>query len=197
MAVLLNQTSNLRFRIELLRRLSDGTTRPASLEMRVGLDRYQHRAGSEHAFVPMLDVPRATLLDMDLIQFLQALEQLLERLEELDQVHVQERGARHIQHGDESVLAAGAVLVTVETHAHLQRRRPRRAVRKPAQQLDAEAQVAGLVEQHRHGWSCYMRALHATPAAADAVGRPLLPLLDRVRRLAARVRLFRSAALVV
>src|SRR2546421_8999800 len=78
MAVLLNQTSNLRFRIELLRRLSDGTTRPASLEMRVGLDRYQHRAGSEHAFVPMLDVPRATLLDMDLIQFLQALEELLD-----------------------------------------------------------------------------------------------------------------------
>src|SRR2546425_8789779 len=78
MAVLLNQTSNLRFRIELLRRLSDGTTRPASLEMRVGLDRYQHRAGSEHAFVPMLDIPRATLLDMDLIQFLQTLEELLD-----------------------------------------------------------------------------------------------------------------------
>ena len=42
-----------------------------------------------------------------------------------------------------------------------------------------------------------MRALHATPAADDAVGRPLLPLLDRVRHLAARLRLFRSAALVV
>jgi len=78
MAVLLNQTSNLRFRIELLRRLSDGTTKPASLEMRVGLDRYQHRAGGQHAFVPMLDVPRATLLDMDLIEFLQALEELLD-----------------------------------------------------------------------------------------------------------------------
>jgi hypothetical protein len=78
MAVLLNQASNLRFRIELLRRLSDGTTRPASLEMRVGLDRYQHRAGAEHGFVPMLDVPRATLLDMDLIQFLQGLEELLD-----------------------------------------------------------------------------------------------------------------------
>jgi hypothetical protein len=46
--------------------------------MRVGLDRYQHRAGGEHAFVPMLDVPRATLLDMDLIQFLQSLEELLD-----------------------------------------------------------------------------------------------------------------------
>src|SRR2546428_6848539 len=78
MAVLLNQTSNLRLRIELLRRISDGTTSPASLEMRVGVDRYQHQPGGKHAFAPMLDVPRATLLDMDLIQFIQALEQLLD-----------------------------------------------------------------------------------------------------------------------
>jgi len=78
MAVLLNQTSNLRLRIELLRRISDGTVRPASLEMRVALERYQHRPNREHAFVPLLDVPRATLLDMDLIQFLQSLEELLE-----------------------------------------------------------------------------------------------------------------------
>jgi hypothetical protein len=78
MAVLLNQTSNLRLRIELLRRLSDGTTRPASLEMRVAVDRYQHRPDREHAFVPLLDVPGATLLDMDLIQFLQSLEELLD-----------------------------------------------------------------------------------------------------------------------
>jgi hypothetical protein len=78
MAVLLNQTSNLRLRIELVRRLSDGTTKPASLEMQVGVDRYQHRPGGEHRFVPMLDVPRATLLDMDLIQFLQSLEELLD-----------------------------------------------------------------------------------------------------------------------
>jgi hypothetical protein len=78
MAVLLNQTSNLRLRIELLRRLSDGATAPASLEMRVAVERYQHRPTGDHAFVPMLDVPRATLLDMDLIQFLQSLEELLE-----------------------------------------------------------------------------------------------------------------------
>ena len=78
MAVLLNQTSNLRLRIELVRRLSDGTTRPASLEMRVAVERYQHRPGGEHGFVPMLEVPRATLLDMDLIQFLQSLEELLD-----------------------------------------------------------------------------------------------------------------------
>lgn len=78
MAMLLNQTSNLRLRIELLRRISDGATKPAALEMRVGVDGYQHRPGGEHAFVPMLDVPRATLLDMDLIQFLQGLEELLD-----------------------------------------------------------------------------------------------------------------------
>jgi hypothetical protein len=77
-AVLLNQTSNLRLRIELIRRISDGTTRPASLEMHVAVDRYQHRPGGEHAFLPLLDVPRATLLDMDLIHFLQALEELLD-----------------------------------------------------------------------------------------------------------------------
>ncbi|HTO96028.1 MAG TPA: hypothetical protein VMK66_03200 [Myxococcales bacterium] len=78
MAVLLNQTSNLRLRLSLRRRLSDGTVAPASLEMAVGVDRYQHREEGEHAFVPMLHVERATLLDMDLIQFLQALEELLE-----------------------------------------------------------------------------------------------------------------------
>jgi len=78
MAVLLNQTSNLRLRIDLLRRLSDGIRSPASLEMSVGVDCYQHRSSGEHAFVPLLDVPRATLLDMDLIQFLQSLEELLD-----------------------------------------------------------------------------------------------------------------------
>ena len=78
MAVLLNQTSNLRVRLSLLRRVSDGTTKPASLEMQVGVDRYEHRPGGEHAFVPMLEVKRAALLDMDLIQFLQSLEELLD-----------------------------------------------------------------------------------------------------------------------
>jgi len=74
-AVLLNQTSNLRARIELVRRLSDGLRSPASLEMRVSVDRYRHEG---HAFVPLLEVPKATLLDMDLIQFLQSLEELLD-----------------------------------------------------------------------------------------------------------------------
>jgi hypothetical protein len=77
-AVLLNQTSNLRARIELLRRTSDGVRTPAALEMRVGVDRYQHRTSGEHSFLPILDIPRATLLDMDLIQFLQSLEELLD-----------------------------------------------------------------------------------------------------------------------
>ena len=73
MAVLLNQTSNLRARIEFLRRSSDGSRSPAALEMRLSVDRYR-----KPDFVPLLEVPRATLLDMDLIQFLQALEELLE-----------------------------------------------------------------------------------------------------------------------
>ena len=75
MAVLLNQTSNLAVRIELLRRLSDGTRSPAALEMRVAVDRYQH---ATHGFAPLLEVARATLLDMDLIQFVEALEGLFE-----------------------------------------------------------------------------------------------------------------------
>jgi hypothetical protein len=75
MAVLLNQTSNLRARIELVRRLSDGQASPASLEMRVAVDRYLH---ASHGFAPLLEVPRATLLDMDLIQFLQQLEEMLD-----------------------------------------------------------------------------------------------------------------------
>ncbi len=78
MAVLLNQTSNLRLRLELVRRLSTGETAPASLEMRVAIDRYQHRESGEHAFAPLIAIERATLLDMDLIQFLQSLEELLD-----------------------------------------------------------------------------------------------------------------------
>ena len=73
MAVLLNQTSNLRARVELLERLSDGSRTPASLRMRLTVDRWQ-----KPGFVPLLEVPRFTVLDMDLIQFLQALEELLD-----------------------------------------------------------------------------------------------------------------------
>jgi len=73
MAVLLNQTSNLRARLELARRLSDGSRTPAALEMRLWVERYR-----KPQFVPLLEVPRATLLDMDLIQFLQSLEELFD-----------------------------------------------------------------------------------------------------------------------
>ena len=80
MAVLLNQTSNLRFRLELLRRLSDGVDRPASLEIEAAVERYRHRPVSgEHAFVPVLRIAKATLLDMDLIQFIEQLEGMLDR----------------------------------------------------------------------------------------------------------------------
>jgi hypothetical protein len=75
MAVLLNQTSNLQLRLELLERLSDGTRQPASLAMRVSIERYRKEP---RGFVSMLAVPRATLLDMDLIQFLRALEELFD-----------------------------------------------------------------------------------------------------------------------
>lgn len=71
--MLLNQTSNLRARVELLERLSDGARAPASLRMRLTVDRYL-----KPDFAPMLEVASATLLDMDLIQFLQALEELLD-----------------------------------------------------------------------------------------------------------------------
>jgi hypothetical protein len=57
MAILLNQVSNLRMRLDLLQRLSDGIQSPASLRM--------------------VSVPAATLLDLDLIRFLHALEELL------------------------------------------------------------------------------------------------------------------------
>jgi hypothetical protein len=75
MAVLLNQTSNLQLRIEFLERISDGTRQPASLAMRVSVERYRNEP---RGFVTMMAVPRATLLDMDLIQFLQAFEELLD-----------------------------------------------------------------------------------------------------------------------
>jgi len=75
MAVLLNQASTLCVRIELLRRISDGTRSPAALEMEVAVERYQTQG---HRFEPMSRVAKATVLDMDLIQFLQALEELLD-----------------------------------------------------------------------------------------------------------------------
>src|SRR5205085_5396470 len=80
MAVLLNQTSNLRLRLELSRRLSDGVERPASLEFTAALERYKHLAAGErgeHRFVPMLALSGKPLLDMDLMTFLEQLEQLL------------------------------------------------------------------------------------------------------------------------
>ena len=75
MAVLLNQTSNLQLRLDLRRRLSDGARTPAALEMSVAVERYLQDG---HRFAPLLAVPAATLLDLDLIHFLQQLEELLE-----------------------------------------------------------------------------------------------------------------------
>src|SRR5947208_16712576 len=80
MAVLLNQTSNLRLRLALSRRLSDGVLRPASLEFGAAVERYKHIASGErgeHRFVPLVALADKPLLDMDLIGFLQSLEALL------------------------------------------------------------------------------------------------------------------------
>lgn len=81
MAVLLNQTSNLRVRLDLLSRQSDGVRTPAALEMRVSVDRYRHKPVL--GYTTVVEVPRATLLDLDLINFLQGLEALLEAKAEL------------------------------------------------------------------------------------------------------------------
>jgi len=78
-AVLLNQASNLRFRLEISRRISDGVHGPAALEVEAAVERYRHRPTTgEHAFVPLLRLPQVTLLDLDLIQLLEHLEALLE-----------------------------------------------------------------------------------------------------------------------
>ena len=79
MAVLLNQASNLRFRLDFSRRISDGVRSPAALEAEAAIERYRHRPTTgEHAFVPLLRLPQVTVLDLDLIQFLEHLEALLE-----------------------------------------------------------------------------------------------------------------------
>jgi len=78
-AVLLNQASNLRFRLELTARSSDGVRSPAALQAEVAMERYRHRPTTgEHAFVTLLRLPEVTLLDLDLIRFLEDLEALLQ-----------------------------------------------------------------------------------------------------------------------
>jgi len=79
-AVLLNQASNLRFRIELVRRISEGIVSPASLAVKVYVDRYRHEP--QLGFAPLLVVENATLLDLDLIHFLESLEEMLEAVQE-------------------------------------------------------------------------------------------------------------------
>jgi hypothetical protein len=74
-AVLLNQASNLRFRIEIVRRISDGIASPASLAVEAYVERYRHEP--RLAFVPVVTVRKATLLDLDLIHFLESLEEML------------------------------------------------------------------------------------------------------------------------
>ena len=82
MAVLLNETSNLRLRVSLTSRLSDGIERPAALAMDVAVERYKPIASGDpgaHRFVPMLAFAGKPLLDLDLIQFFEAMDALLRR----------------------------------------------------------------------------------------------------------------------
>jgi hypothetical protein len=79
-AVLLNQSSNLRFRLKLERRISDGVTSPASLAISAHVERYRHEP--QRGFTPLLAVEKATLLDLDLIRFLESLEEMLEAAHE-------------------------------------------------------------------------------------------------------------------
>ena len=79
MAVLLNQASNLRFRLELSARSSDGVRSPAALQAEAAMERYRHRPTTgEHGFVPLLRLPDVKVLDLDLIRFLEELEAVLE-----------------------------------------------------------------------------------------------------------------------
>jgi hypothetical protein len=80
MAVLLNQASNLRLRLELARRLSDGVDRPATLEIAAAVERYKHVASGErgeHRYVPLVAFAGKPLFDMDLMTFLESAEALL------------------------------------------------------------------------------------------------------------------------
>jgi hypothetical protein len=75
-AVLLNQASNLRFRLDLVGRISDGVLSPASLDMEAAVERY--RRGPNPGYMRIIEL-RTPLLDLDLIRFLEALEATLER----------------------------------------------------------------------------------------------------------------------
>ena len=82
MAVLLNETSNLRLRVSLTSRISDGIERPAALAMDVAVERYKPIASGDpgaHRFVPMVAFAGKPLLDLDLIQFFEAMDALLRR----------------------------------------------------------------------------------------------------------------------
>ena len=58
--MLLNQASTLRVRIELLRRLSDGTRSPAALEMAVSVDRYADKEFERDMAVAKAELAKAT-----------------------------------------------------------------------------------------------------------------------------------------
>lgn len=72
MAVLLNEQSSLRFRIDLLGRDSPGIVSPASLFFEAAVEVYRHGAdGGEPHFHPTVVLQQKALLDVDLLTFLE------------------------------------------------------------------------------------------------------------------------------
>lgn len=76
MAVLLNDVSNMRFRLELVRRIDPGVSRPAALEAQASVDRFRHQPDLEHRFEPVLDLGGHAVLDLDVIRLLEEVDRL-------------------------------------------------------------------------------------------------------------------------
>jgi hypothetical protein len=76
-AVLLNEVSNLRLRLDLIARHADGVDRPAALGFVCAVERYRKEGLDEPRFEPMVHSGRRVVLDLDVIAFMEQLEQVL------------------------------------------------------------------------------------------------------------------------
>lgn len=77
MAVLLNEVSNLRVRLDLIARHADGVDRPAALGFVCAVERYRKEGLDEPRFEPMVHSGRRVVLDLDVIAFMEQLEAVL------------------------------------------------------------------------------------------------------------------------
>ncbi len=93
MAILLNESSALRFRLDLHARESLGINTPASLVFNAAMEVYRHAAGAEPAFVPSVEISHKVLLDVDLLTFLERCAALAER--DVDEVSWETTNAPH------------------------------------------------------------------------------------------------------